>query len=600
MTANRQTDARSGETAVMAALGVAPDTVREAPSADTGPDDAALGAHLLARNLLSAAELARVQAVQRRQGGRLGELLASLGLVAAEDWAALLAELAGVPLAEPADYPAAPVLPETASPNFLKARRVLPLALDGDGLRLAMADPFDDFAVEALARLAGVPVHRSVASAPAIAAALEALYRPSAAASPASDDPVSMAVQAQADIERLKDLASEAPVVRLLDGIIARAVELRASDIHLEPFERRLRLRLRVDGLLREEPAPSPAQAPALVSRIKILARLNIAERRLAQDGRIRLTLHGRRLDLRVSTVPSLHGESVVIRLLEPGRAPDGLDGLGFGLADRGRLQAMADAHHGIVLVTGPTGSGKTTTLYALLTALNAGERKLVTVEDPVEYDMSGVVQIQVNAETGLDFPVLLRSLVRHDPDVIMVGEMRDRETATVAVQAALTGHLVLSTLHTNDAPGALTRLLDMGVPDYLLVSTLRGVVAQRLVRRLCRQCRRAVPVPDALARRFDLATVAAAAGLAAADRLFEPVGCTACHGSGYAGRLGLFEVMTPDAALQQDVIARRDHAGLRRRALEGGMTGLFADGLAKALAGETSLAEIGRVAPED
>jgi general secretion pathway protein E len=396
-------------------------------------------------------------------------------------------------------------------------------------------------------------------------------------------------VDAEADVERLRDLASEAPVIRLVNRMIERAVEQRASDIHIEPFEGRLRVRYRVDGMLGETEAPAEKLAAAIVSRIKIMARLNIAERRLPQDGRIKVVVRGKEFDLRISTTPSLHGESVVMRILDRDGAVLDFKALGFRDDTLKSYLSALERPHGILLVTGPTGSGKTTTLYTSLIRLNSPERKILTVEDPVEYQLDGVLQIQVKPEIDLTFARALRSFLRQDPDILMIGEIRDLETAQIGVQAALTGHLVLSTLHTNDAAGAIARLMDMGVPDYLLTSTINGVAAQRLVRKLCPDCREASEPDAELLARLD-------AGDNPPRVLYHAKGCDHCKGTGYAGRAALVEVLVMDDALRRLVLQRADAREIEKAAVEGGMRTLYQDGLLKAAAGVTSIEEVLRV----
>lgn len=556
--------------------------------------DEPIGKILVRLDVVDEAELARALAVQQQSGGLLGDILRKLGLVSDADWVKALAVKSGVPVVTADEFPQAPVLPDRISQKFLKERRLLPLAETADGLELAMADPLDAYAVDAVALAAQMPVLPRIAMERDIAAALDRLYASGAPLAGLVDQNDLLAVRAgEDDIERLKDLASEAPVIRLVDHILSKALEARASDVHLEPLENRLRIRFRVDGLLREFEAPPAHMAPALLSRIKILAKLNIAERRLAQDGRIRLRLQGRKVDLRIATLPSLHGESVVVRLLEQSNDAPDFTRLGLPKAEEEKLMQVLGQHDGILLVTGPTGSGKTTTLYAALSQLNGLERKIVTVEDPVEYEIPGLTQVHVNADIGLTFASLLRQIVRHDPDVIMIGEMRDYETAEIAVQSALTGHTVLSTLHTNDAPTAVTRLLEMGVEDYLLVSTLRAVIAQRLVRRLCPDCREPYQPEAGLAARLKLAELAATDGR---PTLYRARGCARCQDSGYNGRVGIYELMFPDDEMRRLILSRADSMTLKQAAQQAGMRTMFDDGLAKALLGVTTLEEVGRV----
>ncbi len=407
------------------------------------------------------------------------------------------------------------------------------------------------------------------------------------------EDTASGAEPAEEDVARLKDLASEAPVIRLVNQLIARAVETQASDVHIESFEDRMRVRYRYDGILHEVEPPAARLHAAVISRIKIMARLDIAERRLPQDGRIRMTVRGHEIDFRVSTVPSLHGESVVLRVLD--RSAVELDFGKLGLLEDVR-QGLAHAlslPNGMVLVTGPTGSGKTTTLYAGLLQLNSVERNIVTVEDPIEYQLAGINQIQVKPQIGLDFATLLRSILRQDPNVIMIGEIRDLETAQIAVQAALTGHLVLSTLHTNSAAATVTRLRDMGLEDYLLTATLKAVLAQRLVRRLCAKCKAAEAAPAALPagliERLRLAHLTQGAPIA----LYRSVGCPECRGTGFRGRLAIGELLVPSAAIDRLIFARADHAAVERAAIEDGMRPILDSGLLAVIQGETTLDEV-------
>ncbi|MEO8927779.1 MAG: GspE/PulE family protein, partial [Caulobacteraceae bacterium] len=384
---------------------------------------------------------------------------------------------------------------------------------------------------------------------------------------------------------------SDAPVVRAVNALIGRAAEAHASDIHIEPTEDVLKIRLRIDGALRDEEPLAPHLKSAFVSRIKVMAGLNIAERRLPQDGRLRLAVRGHDIDLRVATAPTIHGESVVLRLLDRSNLALDFETLGFTGQSLARYLRVLRQPHGIVLVTGPTGSGKTTTLYASLATLNTADRKILTIEDPIEYRLAGINQTQVSAGIGLSFATALRSFLRQDPDVMMVGEIRDLETAQVAVQAALTGHTILSTLHTNSAAAAVTRLLDMGVEPFLITSTLNAVLAQRLVRRLCPHCRE-VFVPT----REMLAALDADEGLGHIDTLWRPVGCEACGGSGFSGRIAVLELLVVDAETERLVLARAEARDIQAAA---GLTTMLDDGLAKAKAGLTTLEEVLRVTRE-
>ena len=555
-----------------------------------------IGELLMERANLDQQMLSRALKLQRENGERLGQLLVQLGMISERDLANALATLLGIEALGPDAYPDTPPVDEIPAPEFLRAARAVPVALVEGTVQLAMADPADVFTREALAMALGRPVEPVVGTASDIDAAIQRLYGDGAAhmteivADYAVDDEA-----AADDIQQLRDLASEAPVIRLVNLIMARALEVRASDIHIEPFENRLVVRYRVDGVLRDAEAPPVRSTAAVISRIKVLAKLNIAERRLPQDGRIKVRIEGREIDMRISTVPTLHGESVVMRILDKGSVPLDFDALGFVADTRRRFDRMLEEPHGIILVTGPTGSGKTTTLYAALNALNTPERKILTVEDPVEYQLEGVNQIQVKPGIGLTFAGALRSILRQDPDVIMVGEMRDLETARIAVQAALTGHKVFSTLHTNDAASSVTRLLDMGVEDYLVTSTVTGIVAQRLVRTLCTACREPFRALPELVAELGLAPLLDGAEAT----LYRARGCEQCEQSGFHGRTTILEVMPMTDALGREVLSHADATRLRRVARETGARSMREDGLRKALAGITTVEEVERATRE-
>jgi len=397
------------------------------------------------------------------------------------------------------------------------------------------------------------------------------------------------------DLEHLKDLASEAPIIKMVNFILQKAVESRASDVHIEPFEQSLKVRLRIDGVLQDIDSPPVASTAAVLSRIKIMAKLNIAERRLPQDGRIKLQMIGKELDLRVSTIPTLHGESVVIRLLDKENAVLDFETLGFVGKQAERFMEVLAQPHGILLITGPTGSGKSTSLYAALKTLNTSERKIITVEDPVEYQLEGINQIQAKPQIGLTFASALRSIVRQDPDVIMIGEMRDLETAKIAVQSALTGHLVLSTLHTNDAAAGVTRLQDMGLEEYLLSSTINGILAQRLVRRLCPHCKQAHPASDTLIEEMKLRQWQPTGEIL----LHKPVGCPTCNGIGYKGRLAIIEFLTMTDTIRKQIMKHEEAFVIQQTAIQEGMQTMYEDGVGKALQGITTLEEVLRVTTE-
>jgi general secretion pathway protein E len=523
-------------------------------------------------------------------------LLTRLGLITEEALARLLSELLGVPLVERGEYPDSPLLENRLGINFLREYRVLPLAETDQGLVVAMANPLDDYALNALRLATDNPIVARIGIPAEIEAAFEAMLANGNVEIEALDvDGLGRLDETGEDINRLRDLASEAPVIRLVNSIIGRAVETRASDIHVEPFERSLRVRYRIDGVLRDMQSPSHNLRAAVISRIKLMANLNIAETRLPQDGRIRLVNRGKEIDLRISTVPTMHGESVVLRILDKGGVDLGFDSLGFNDTTLPRYLDILDRPHGIVLVTGPTGSGKTTSLYTSLLHLNTGEKKILTIEDPVEYQLDGVNQVQVKTQIGLTFANALRSFLRQDPDIIMIGEIRDVETAEIAVQAALTGHKVLSTVHTNDAASTITRLLDMGIEDFLLTSTINGITAQRLVRTICDHCREPVEVLPEIVRQFSLERYAKGDAIS----LYWGRGCDHCGGTGYRGRTSILEVLEMTDPIRSLVLRRSESQLIKQAAIENGMQTMHQDGLSKALSGVTTLDEVLRVTHE-
>ncbi len=547
-----------------------------------------LGELLISLGHCDAKTLERARNVAAETGQLFDSVLIQLGLVSERGLADALTALLSLPLVSADRYPADPVLAERLTSKFLHQARALPLAVQHGTLHLAMANPLDRFTPAAVAAATGLAIAPEVAVPIELEAALGRLY-PATAESEAP--PADTADWLDEDAERLRDLASEAPIIRLVNQLIARAVETQASDIHIEPFEDRLRVRYRYDGVLHEIDSPPKRLASAVTSRIKIMSRLDIAEHRLPQDGRIKLAVRGQDVDFRVSTVPSLHGETVVLRVLDRNAVVFDYDQLGLPPDIVRQLAVAFEQPNGIVLVTGPTGSGKTTTLYTGLLGLNSVDRKIVTIEDPIEYQLAGINQIQVKPQIDLTFANLLRSILRQDPDVIMVGEIRDLETAQIAVQSALTGHLVLSTLHTNSAAASISRLRDMGLEDYLLTAVLRGTLAQRLVRRLCLACRRQQPAAPELVHRFGLDRHADGAP----PMLWHAVGCAQCRNTGYRGRLAIAEFLAPDAEIERLIFARADHAQIERAAVAAGMVTMFDAGLRAALAGKTTVEEVVR-----
>jgi general secretion pathway protein E len=548
---------------------------------------------LIARGKLTANALARAERVRETNGGRLDQLLPKLGLISERDLAEAIAEKADLPLVGAPDMPDKPLLEDKLSARFLREARILPLAERGDTLVLAMADPLDSYALEAIRLIAGCRIEPCIAIPADLERAIDRLYGQDRSLAGREGEAGGEDGDLELDVERLKDLASEAPVIRLVNRMIAKAVESRASDIHIEPFENGLRMRYRIDGVLREMDPPPAGLRAAVTSRIKIMAKLNIAERRLPQDGRIKLAIRGTPIDLRISTIPTLYGESVVMRVLDRTSVSLEFERLGIAGASLARYLEVLERPHGIFLVTGPTGSGKTTTLYASLVQLNSPEKKIITVEDPIEYELEGVNQIQVKPNIGLNFANVLRAILRQDPDTVLVGEIRDLETAQIAVQAALTGHLVLSTLHTNNAASSITRLLDMGLEDYLLTSTLNGVTAQRLVRTLCPDCRESYPALPELIAQLGLAERQRADG---PITLYRAVGCEACNNTGYRGRSSILEVLPVTDSIRQLVLRRAEALEIHRVAVSEGMQTMYESGMDKALVGQTSVEEVLRV----
>ncbi len=560
-----------------------------------------LGEILLGKGQIQSEELDRVLRLQAASARpeRLGSLLTTLGVVSARDVAQALAVQADMPFVESSAFPEFPILEESISARFLRDARALPMAEDEGSLTLAVADPQNDFVRHSFELVSNRIIHCVVAIGSDIDAAIERLYGSGrTAVGQLSDGDIQTRLDADAlgdDVQQLKDLASEAPVIRLVSLLITNALEARASDIHIEPFENRLIIRYRIDGVLHEIESPPKRLAAAVISRIKIMAALDIAERRLPQDGRIRLRIQGKDIDLRVSTVPTMHGESVVMRILDKGGVALDFQKLGFAPDILARFKEALAQPNGILLVTGPTGSGKTTTLYTALDELNQPDVKILTVEDPVEYQMAGINQIQVKPQIDLTFASALRSIVRQDPDIIMIGEIRDLETAEIAVQAALTGHLVLSTLHTNDAPATVSRLLDMGVDDYLLTSTLVGVLAQRLVRTLCVHCREPHELEAAIAKDLGLNRVTDV------ERpvIYKPVGCSHCSNTGFTGRVCIAEMMPLTEPIRRLIMQKANAGSLRQAALSEGMLPMYDDGMRKVVAGITTVEEVLRATRE-
>ena len=554
-----------------------------------------LGQVLLEKGVVSEEELNAALNLQRQSPDRIGKLLVDIGALSEMDLVRQLGEHIGVPVVSAEDFPSVPVVEDTLAPKFMREARCAPIGVEEGVLVLAMSDPLDFSVLDAVRIYTTFRDIRVVLAAEsAILDLIEKFYGNQASTlgrlvEGIDDDPEGVGEDSD-DIEHLRDLASEAPVIRLVNLIISRAIESRASDIHIEPFERELKVRYRIDGILYDVESPPKRLKAATISRIKIMAKLNIAERRLPQDGRIKMKVLGKDVDLRVSTLPTMYGESVVMRILDKSNTQIYyLEKLGFASDMFRQFEELIHRPHGVVLVTGPTGSGKTTTLYCALTKINLPDKKIITIEDPVEYQINGINQIHVNPKIGLTFAAGLRSIVRQDPDVIMVGEMRDLETAEIGIRAALTGHLVFSTLHTNDAPSAIARLVDMGAEDYLLSSSIVGVMAQRLVRVICPNCREAVPAQSEVLRDAGYDGIEVSS-------FYEGRGCKECSETGFKGRLGIFELMVMNEELRRLTITSADASKLRKAAIEGGMKTLRSDGFEKVSLGHTTLAEVMRV----
>jgi len=544
------------------------------------------------RGKLSLTELKKVERVKKTAGSEsLPQLLVKLGVCSELDVADAYVESGQFEKIIAEQYPLERQLPENISLRFLKQYHVIGLSNE-NAIEVAMMDPEDQFVVDALQLATGKHVTPKVGLLSEIDAALDVQYGEGRSQVDKVVDDLDMDDIADEDLEHLKDLASEAPIIKMVNLIMQRAIETRASDIHIEPFEQSLKVRLRVDGVLKAIDAPSVKSTAAVISRIKIMAKLNIAERRLPQDGRIKIQMLGKELDLRVSTIPTMYGESVVIRLLDKDNTVLDFTELGFAGKHLDQFLDALSQPHGIILITGPTGSGKSTTMYAALKQLNTSERKIITVEDPVEYQMEGINQIQAKPQIGLTFAAALRSIVRQDPDVIMIGEMRDLETARIAVQSALTGHLVLSTLHTNDAAGGVTRLLDMGLEEYLLTSTVNGILAQRLVRKLCPVCKQAYHPPAELIEDLQLRRFVPTGDIV----FYKPVGCSLCSDMGYRGRLAIIEFLPMTDPIRKLIMTHAEAGVIQKLAIAEGMSTMYENGLVKVAQGITTLEEVLRV----
>jgi len=554
-----------------------------------------IGEVFLERGLVDEEELRTAMNLQAESREKLGKILVDLGYISEKDLLAVLSEHLSVPVITGPQYPPGPVIDNVLSHRFMKQCKFVPVALENNALTLAMTDPLDHATLDSVRQATGFEVKALLGAESEIMDVLEKFYGSAGTTFGRIIEGIDEAnidnLDEIEDIEQLKDLASEAPVIRLVNLIISKAVESRASDIHVEPFEKDLKVRYRIDGILHDAESPPKKLKAAVISRVKIMSKLNIAERRLPQDGRIKLKVLGKDIDLRVSTLPTMYGESVVMRILDKSNTDlYEITRLGFPEDSLKDFESLIRRPHGILLVTGPTGSGKTTTLYSALSTINLPDKKIITIEDPIEYQMDGVNQIHVHTQIGLTFAAGLRHIVRQDPDVIMVGEIRDLETAEIAIRAALTGHLVFSSLHTNDAPSAITRLIDMGAEDYLIASSLLGALAQRLVRVICPLCKTEVfPVPEML----DEIGFRRGNGSRGRDRFFEGRGCERCSNTGFIGRVGIYELMIMNDDLRKLTVGKADSNVIRKKALECGMRPLREDGWLKVRQGVTTISEV-------
>ncbi|WP_228529634.1 GspE/PulE family protein [Diaphorobacter caeni] len=546
-----------------------------------------LGELLLQAGKINHRDLERALNAQHEMGGLLGKVLVQLGVVSELDISQALSRQLNVPFVTAEEFPTLMPDVEGLLPDFLVSHNVFPLRVEDGRMDVAMAVPQDDFVLKALQMVSGLEVRPFIGNVSDIE---RALTQPQQDAVD-GDEFGALDGDSGDFVEHLKDLASEAPVIRLVNAIVGRVIDMRASDIHLEPFDDGMHVRYRVDGVIHSSEIVPPKHSAAVGSRVKLLAHLDIAERRLPQDGRIKTRVKGRELDLRVSTVPTVHGESIVMRVLDRASVRFSLADMGFATDTLDKFNALLARPYGIMLVTGPTGSGKTTTLYAALAKLDSETQKIITVEDPVEYQLEGINQIQVHSQINLTFANALRSILRQDPDIIMIGEMRDGETAQIAVQSALTGHLVLSTLHTNTAAGAIIRLKDMGVEGYLITSSVNGILAQRLVRTLCGECKETY-VPS----ETEWTTSGLSRFAAHGTPIYRPVGCKQCRQTGFRGRTGIHELLVLDEKVRSAILQGKDAVEINTIAAKDGMLSLHEDGLRKVLAGATSLDELARV----
>ncbi|MDP3791428.1 MAG: type II secretion system ATPase GspE [Candidatus Omnitrophota bacterium] len=555
-----------------------------------------LGESLVEEGIITAGQLKKAQEEEARKGERLVKALVRLGFIAEDDLVMFLSNKLNVPRIELNNYLIDPKIVELVPEALARKYELIPVLKIGNRLTCVMIDPWNVFALDDIRSKTGLIIEPAVSTEGEIKKALNEYYGAKGSMEDLiksiDEEKLGVADGKDIDVKKLQGIVEEPVVIKLVNMIIMKAIEERASDIHVEPEEETLKTRLRVDGMLHEISSPPKHLQSAIISRIKIMADLDIAERRVPQDGRFTIKMGGKEIDMRVSCVPTIYGENVVLRLLDSSSAVMNLEDLRFSKDILTKFDKIIRRPHGIILVTGPTGSGKTTTLYASLNKINTEEKNIITIEDPVEYKLEGVRQIQINTKVGLTFANGLRSILRQDPNIIMVGEMRDRETAEIAIQAALTGHLVFSTLHTNDAPGAVTRMIDMGMEPFLVSSSVIGVLAQRLVRTICTECKeKYTPTKEELK---DI-------GVAQPDKseFYRGKGCAKCMNTGYKGRIGIYELMIPDDQIRNAIMAKASTDEISKLAHNAGMMGLKDDGIQKIMAGLTTVAEVLRVTEE-
>ncbi len=556
-----------------------------------------LGESLVEEGIITPEQLKQAQEEEKRSGLRLNKALVKLGFIVEDDLVSFLSEKLSIPRIELSNYLIDPKITELVSEELARKYELIPVLKIGSRLTCAMVDPGNVFALDEIRAKTGLTIEPSVASETEIKKALNEHYGAKGSMEDLiksiDEEKLGVADGKELDVKKLKGIVEEPVVIKLVNLIVIKAVKEGASDIHVEPEEETLKIRFRVDGMLHEIESPPKHLQSAIISRIKIMAKLDIAERRIPQDGRFTMKMEGKQIDVRVSCVPTIYGENVVMRLLDASSALLTLEQLGFSKPMHEKYSKLIIRPHGIILVTGPTGSGKTTTLYASLDKINTPEKNIITIEDPVEYKLAGIRQIQMDTKVGLTFADGLRSILRQDPNIIMVGEIRDLETAEIAIQAALTGHLVFSTLHTNDAPGAVTRMIDMGVEPFLVSSSIIGILAQRLVRKICQECKeKHLPTKEELK---DI-------GLGEDDKIefYKGKGCPKCMNTGYKGRISIYELMLPDDKIHNAIVAKSPADEIRKLACSAGMVTLMEDGIEKVKAGITTIEEVLRVTREE